>query len=259
MLKPKALTRGLFIAIIAVSLAMGFAFAEEVEQAASFDDNADESEEWIPVKDLDPDRVELKAIVREHNAWVQVTIIFPNSGYDVEWGEVEQDNNTFIADTRIEADEIVLPVVTEKRYRYELGELDEEEEYRFVFQVWGEKIDSIKFSGSCIVESTVVVFEEDSPVIDESYPFSAEETSCACGNNVEYRFEWDDVENLSRESFSEWSETPEKEHSWSDEGEYNVRVQARCSENPANASPLSDENKIEISEETRIDDWNLYY
>lgn len=231
------------------------------EELYVHDDGAAEEEKWIPFEELQPEQVELKAIVREEEAWIQVRITFPTSGYRVNWGKVDRDNNTFSADAQVDMyTGPVLQVITEKRHRYELGPLEKGERYRFLFKNRGDLIASIYFSGECIIDTpSLYVDKDNNRITEEEYSFSVGYTACEQGHAIEYRFDWGDVENLGDNNYSAWRENPSTAQSWSYEGVYEVRVQVRCTENPANVSFWSDKTEVEIGEPTLIRDWDQYY
>ena len=58
---------------------------------------------------------------------------------------------------------------------------------------------------------------------NSSYTYTTGGSSCLQSHSVEYRFDWDDG------TYSDWSNSTNASHFWSNEGNYEVKAQARCS------------------------------
>ncbi len=71
--------------------------------------------------------------------------------------------------------------------------------------------------------------------------FTTGGASSNLGHAVQYRFDWDDG------SYSTWSPSPSASHSWSGEGNYIVRAQARCSIHTSVVSEWSDGTGIAVA------------
>jgi hypothetical protein len=77
------------------------------------------------------------------------------------------------------------------------------------------------------VASTPSVSGPAQGVVGISYEFSAFSTN-PYGNNVQYRFDWDDGSPYTETGWYSDGTTAYASHSWSSGGTYNVKVQARC-------------------------------
>jgi subtilisin family serine protease len=71
--------------------------------------------------------------------------------------------------------------------------------------------------------------------------FTTGGASSNLGHTVQYRFDWDDG------SYSTWSLSTSASHSWSSEGNYTVRAQARCSIHTSVVSEWSDGTEIAVA------------
>ena len=82
----------------------------------------------------------------DHGIEATVTLVFPDSGFSVDWGEAERDDNRFSAELDITRhDGPVLPVITEKSHTYPLGKLDDG---AYLFEVYlstGELLETKPF------------------------------------------------------------------------------------------------------------------
>jgi hypothetical protein len=74
-----------------------------------------------------------------------------------------------------------------------------------------------------------------------SYTYTTGDSVCSVGHGVEYQFDWRDGNT------SAWSSLTSASHSWASAGTYNVRVQARCSQDNAIISSWSTELAVTIS------------
>jgi hypothetical protein len=94
----------------------------------------------------------------------------------------------------------------------------------------------------CFVATPVRPTGDSYGVPGSSYTYTAEEDSCLQGHGLEYRFEWGD------DSDSAWSSNSSAEKAWDLTGEYQVRVQARCTYDPTVISAWSPARIVTISE-----------
>ncbi len=74
-----------------------------------------------------------------------------------------------------------------------------------------------------------------------SYTYASGGSTCSAGHNVEYKFDWGDG------NISAWSSSTSASHSWASVGTYNVKAQARCSQDHAIISSWSAELAVTIS------------
>ncbi len=79
--------------------------------------------------------------------------------------------------------------------------------------------------------------------VGELMEFEAGGSSCSAGHSVEYRFGWGDGTNTS------WSLSNIRNNSWSREGTYRVRAQARCLTNPSVVSDISEPITVVITKD----------
>lgn len=77
--------------------------------------------------------------------------------------------------------------------------------------------------------------------IGESLTYSTGGASSSEGHSIQYRFDWDDG------SYSDWSSSTTAFHSWSSEGTYTVKAQARCTTHTSITSSWSDGKSVIIS------------
>jgi len=94
----------------------------------------------------------------------------------------------------------------------------------------------------CRVSTPDVPSGADFGVPGELYPFATGGAECEAGHAVQYRFDWGDG------SYSDWRSSTNANNSWSVEGTYQVRAQARCAENTAVTSSWSDALSVPIDE-----------
>jgi hypothetical protein len=105
------------------------------------------------------------------------------------------------------------------------------------------------------VASTPSVSGPAQGVVGISYEFSAFSTN-PYGNNVQYRFDWDDGSPYTETGWYSDGATAYASHSWSSGGTYNVKVQARC---PSSEwSSWSNPETINILPEYRLTIYGSY-
>ncbi len=95
--------------------------------------------------------------------------------------------------------------------------------------------------------SIPVVSGSEEGIIGGNYVFTAESTD-SDGDQISYRFDWDDGTISEWTSFENSGEEVSLSHSWSSAGSYNVKAQAKDSED---ISSWSDSITISINEETQ--------
>ncbi len=90
--------------------------------------------------------------------------------------------------------------------------------------------------------------------VNQSLSYSTEGATSNLGHNLEYRFDWGDG------SYSSWSSSTSTGHSWSSEGTYTVRAQARCAAHTSVVSEWSSGLSVNIepvsSVSARIDSYS---
>jgi hypothetical protein len=108
-------------------------------------ENASSLEEWVPCVP-NPDMVELQYLERDGVSYVNVSITFASSGFNVsDWGIPIFDENSISVDAKIWIwTGVSLPVVITVKHLYNLGFLPPGE-YNFTFKVWGFNVKSITF------------------------------------------------------------------------------------------------------------------
>jgi hypothetical protein len=75
-----------------------------------------------------------------------------------------------------------------------------------------------------------------------TYTYSTGGSVCSWGDDVEYRFDWNDGNQSS------WSSSTDASHSWDTAGTYNVTAQARCAADPTIVSGWSNALTVTINE-----------
>ncbi|MEM1563665.1 MAG: hypothetical protein QW161_03205 [Candidatus Bathyarchaeia archaeon] len=102
-------------------------------------------EEWVPCVPS-PDMVELQYLGREGISYVNVSITFASSGFNVsDWGVLIFDGNNISVNAKIwRWTGVSIPVVITVKHLYNLGFL-RPGEYNFTFKVWGFSIKNITF------------------------------------------------------------------------------------------------------------------
>lgn len=90
--------------------------------------------------------------------------------------------------------------------------------------------------------------------VDQSLTYSSGSATSNLGHSLEYRFDWGDG------SYSSWSSSTSASHSWSSEGTYTVRAQARCATHTSFVSDWSSGMSVNIrpisSVSARIDSYS---
>ena len=107
-------------------------------------------EEWVPYVPEPwqwwPEEWSLLYWEKEEISYINVTLVFPDSGYMVsDWGTVVMDGSAIWVDSQIwDWTGPALAVITTRSHTYSLGFL-EAGEYTFTFKVWGYPVKSISF------------------------------------------------------------------------------------------------------------------
>lgn len=102
--------------------------------------------EWVPCVPH-PDMIELQYLEQDCISYVNVSITFATSGYNVsEWGEPIFDGNNISVDAKIwRWTGVSLPVIVTVKHLYNLGFL-RPGEYNFTFKVWGISLKNMTFA-----------------------------------------------------------------------------------------------------------------
>jgi len=118
-------------------------------------------EQWVPCVP-NPNQVELNYRKENYTSYVDVSIEFASSGFNVsDWGTPITDRNNISVDARIwRWTGVDFPVVIIISHTYNLGNLPAGE-YLFTFKVWGFSIKNITFTIPIIVP-------DDYPTIQEA-------------------------------------------------------------------------------------------
>jgi hypothetical protein len=77
--------------------------------------------------------------------------------------------------------------------------------------------------------------------LNTNYTFTTGGSTCSQGHGVQYRFDWGDG------TYSTWSSSASRSHSWSSTGTYSIRARARCSSDTSILSTWSSGRTMQIS------------
>jgi hypothetical protein len=111
----------------------------------------------------------------------------------------------------------------------------------FDFNLYGDP--AISLSEHSSIHSVTTPDAPSGPaqgLINVSYVYSTAGSLCSFGHSVEYRFDWDDG------TYSDWSSSTQASHSWSSQNTHSIKVQARCSVDPAILSGWSSGTTVSI-------------
>jgi hypothetical protein len=86
------------------------------------------------------------------NTFAEVRLIFPNTGYRVDWGQVTRTGNDFVADAKVERwDGMSAQMITARENTFNLGALAPGT-YTFTFRSFGSVLKSQQFDPSLVAE-----------------------------------------------------------------------------------------------------------
>ena len=118
-------------------------------------------EEWVPYVP-DANHVELDYLKENDTSYIDISIEFPSTGYNVsDWGTPTIVGNNISADAEIwDWTGVDLPMVIMKSHTYSLGKLSAGK-YLFIFKAWGFHVKNTTFAVPIIVP-------DDFPTIQEA-------------------------------------------------------------------------------------------